>query len=164
MHLQSDKSLAQGFAALVALTWIAISSVQAQDWQEFRGAGGRGHSSATGLPVEWTKEQIRWQTKLPGRGWSSPVVVENEIWMTTALENAAEADGGLVLAALCVDRETGGLLHDRSALMPLERIGWVVRCPQRGNAALSEDAAGCERILLKLTAGFIPNAGGRFGR
>lgn len=112
MHLQIDKSLAIGFAALIALILVDVSSIQAQDWQEFRGVGGRGHSSATGLPVEWTKEQIRWQAKLPGRGWSSPVIAGNEIWMTTALENAAEAGGGLVLAALCVDRESGDVLRE----------------------------------------------------
>jgi outer membrane protein assembly factor BamB len=112
MRSHTDKLLVISFAGWLALILMVVSSAQAQEWQEFRGAGGRGLSSATGLPVQWTAEQIRWQTKLPGRGWSSPVVIENQIWMTTALENAAEADGGLVLAALCVDRETGKLLHE----------------------------------------------------
>ncbi|MFM7117270.1 MAG: PQQ-binding-like beta-propeller repeat protein, partial [Planctomycetota bacterium] len=112
MRLRTDNLRAISFASLLCLISIAGSSAQAQDWQEFRGAGGRGLSTATGLPLQWTAEQIRWQTKLPGRGWSSPVVIENQIWMTTAIENAAEADGGLVLSALCVDRETGKLLHE----------------------------------------------------
>jgi outer membrane protein assembly factor BamB len=49
---------------------------------------------------------VTWRTELPGKGWSSPVIWSNQIWMTTATEE------GRSLRALCVDKVTGKLLRD----------------------------------------------------
>ena len=51
-----------------------LPMASAQSWPEFRGPGGQGQSEATNLPLDWT-DAIRWKTSIPGRGWSSPVVV-----------------------------------------------------------------------------------------
>lgn len=76
-------------------------------WPQFRGPTQQGISEAKGLPLTWSEtENIRWKTALPGEGWSSPVVAEGRIWMTTA------TDEGRSLRALCVDLETGKLIHD----------------------------------------------------
>ena len=46
-----------------------------EDWPQFRGPGGQGHSTEHGLPVEWSEtKNIAWKVPVPGRGWSSPVV------------------------------------------------------------------------------------------
>ncbi|MEZ6095617.1 MAG: PQQ-binding-like beta-propeller repeat protein [Pirellulaceae bacterium] len=87
-------------------------------WQEFRGAGGLGLAPESRIPLEWSPKEINWETDLPGRGWSSPVIVDDEIWLTTAVEATSEtkavANGGQVhervqLKALCLDRMTGSL-------------------------------------------------------
>lgn len=53
------------------------------DWPQFRGAGGRGASSETGLPLKWSEaENIAWKTALPGFGASSPIVVGQSIFLT----------------------------------------------------------------------------------
>lgn len=111
MPIQIETLLPSRLAGLLLALLMPIAATWAQDWQEFRGADGKGLSSATGLPVEWNSEQVRWQIELPGRGWSSPVLAENQIWMTTALKAAEGTSQGLILAALCVDRESGKLLH-----------------------------------------------------
>jgi outer membrane protein assembly factor BamB len=101
-------------------TWLAAGfwlmsmppdMLRGQDWQEFRGAGGRGIARASGLPLSWGPGDFRWRVDLPGKGWSSPVLADNQIWMTTAITVSKEPRSGLSLAALCVDRETGELLH-----------------------------------------------------
>ncbi len=100
-------------------------------WPEFRGPTGQGHADVTGLPLTWSEtENVKWKCELPGKGWSSPVIAGNEIWMTTAVEEklppeeekkrlvAAAAGqplnvaGHLSMRALCVDRTTGKLLYD----------------------------------------------------
>ena len=43
---------------------------------------------------------------IPGRGWSSPVILENRIWLTTALND------GHSMRAVCLDRATGRVLHN----------------------------------------------------
>ena len=53
----------------------ADAGATAQDWPEFRGPGGQGHSTDRGVPLEWSEKQnIAWKTAVPGQGWSSPVV------------------------------------------------------------------------------------------
>src|SRR6184192_1620508 len=52
----------------------------AADWPEFRGPNGDGTADATNLPVHWGGfEPPTWQTEIPGRGWSSPIVVGDRI-------------------------------------------------------------------------------------
>jgi outer membrane protein assembly factor BamB len=77
------------------------------NWPQFRGPDGQGHSDSTGLPLKWSEtDHVAWMAEIPGQGWSSPVVSGNQVWMTTATEN------GCSLRVICVDRETGRLIHD----------------------------------------------------
>jgi outer membrane protein assembly factor BamB len=82
-------------------------AAQAEDWTEFRGPTGQGHSRGQGLPVTWSEtENVDWKVPIPGKGWSSPVIVGNQIWLTTA------QDDGRSLRAICLDRETGRIVHN----------------------------------------------------
>lgn len=83
------------------------SLLAGENWPEFRGPSGNGHSKATGLPVTWSETQnIAWKTAIHGKAWSSPVVWENQVWLTTAREDGKE------LFAVCVALESGKVLHD----------------------------------------------------
>ena len=58
-----------------------------EDWPEFRGPGGQGHSAERGLPLQWGEgKNVSWKTRLPGLGWSSPVVAGGKVWLTAAIE------------------------------------------------------------------------------
>ncbi len=79
----------------------------ADDWPQFRGPQGDGQTPATGLPTRWSEdENVVWKTAIHGRGWSSPVIWHDQIWLTTATED------GHRMFALCVDRESGRVVHD----------------------------------------------------
>jgi outer membrane protein assembly factor BamB len=101
------------------------------EWPEFRGPDGQGHAAASGLPTSWGEQQnVAWKRSLPGRGWSSPVISGNQIWMTAAVESPITEEekaarikgstntqpvivsGKLSLRALCVDRQSGQLTKD----------------------------------------------------
>jgi len=72
---------------LLALTGLLASTAVAESWPQFRGPGGDGIAPAKNVPVNWsTDENIAWQTAIPGKGWSSPVLVGNKVWLTTAIE------------------------------------------------------------------------------
>jgi outer membrane protein assembly factor BamB len=78
-----------------------------QDWPEFRGPTGQGHSDERGLPMAWSEtKNVRWKVAIPGRGWSSPAIQGDRIWLTTA------ADEGKSLRAISVDRNTGAILQN----------------------------------------------------
>ena len=94
-------------------TWIVIlalsttAAAAGESWPQFRGPSGDGHSGATGLPLRWSEtENVAWKTPVHDRGWSSPVVWEDQVWVTTA------AADGRRLYAVCVDARTGRIVHD----------------------------------------------------
>jgi outer membrane protein assembly factor BamB len=86
----------------------ASSSLLADDnWWQFRGAAGDGHARATDLPLKWNEEEhVVWKTPIHDRGWSSPVIWRNQVWMTTSTVD------GHKLFAVCVDRDSGKIVHD----------------------------------------------------
>lgn len=80
-------------------------------WPQFRGPDGQGHGDARNLPVIWNESQnIAWKAAIPGKGWSSPVIAGDRIWLTTATKE------GHSLRVVCVDRNSGRLLYDRDVL------------------------------------------------
>jgi len=77
------------------------------DWPQFRGPTQQGHSDSSGVPLKWSETQgVVLKTPIPGEGWSSPVVMGDQVWMTTA------TGGGKSLRAVCVDRNNGRIVHD----------------------------------------------------
>ncbi len=76
------------------------------NWPEFRGPSGDGHATGASLPVAIDDSVVRWQTPIHGKGWSSPVVWGDQVWLTTATED------GTRMSVICVDRVTGNVLHD----------------------------------------------------
>jgi outer membrane protein assembly factor BamB len=92
-----------GFSAL----WLLVPNGRA-DWPELRGPTGDGHVAGPGqgqllgLPLTWDEtNHVKWKTEIPDRGWSTPVVLGEQIWLTTAT-----ADGHDFFA-IGVDGETG---------------------------------------------------------
>jgi outer membrane protein assembly factor BamB len=75
------------FLSFAIVTFGNPASGQApSDWPQFRGRYSDGHAAAVGLPTSWGGffRPFEWQTKLPGRGWSSPIVLDQSIWLTAA--------------------------------------------------------------------------------
>src|SRR3954451_5719898 len=77
------------------------------DWPEFRGPAGGGHCGGgkiAGVPLHWSEtNNIKWKTEIPFRGWSTPVVMDGQIWLTTA------TDDGHDFFVLRVDAHTGAV-------------------------------------------------------
>ena len=79
----------------------------AADWHQFRGPRGQGHADAHDLPTRWSEtENVVWKVAIPGTGHSSPVVVKDQVWLTSAQEK------GLSLRAICVNRGGGKIIHN----------------------------------------------------
>ena len=96
------------------------------EWPQFRGPGGQGHTEMTGLPLTWSEsENVKWKTDIAGEGHSSPVISGDQVWLTTAItaelsaeeqqkrlstlknSNGLKIVGELTLQAIQIDRESG---------------------------------------------------------
>lgn len=76
-------------------------------WNQFRGGDGSGVAVAVGLPSTLgEKENVQWKTPLTGKAWSSPVVWNDQVWVTNA------TDDGKKLSAVALDLNTGAIVHD----------------------------------------------------
>ena len=108
---------------LVGVLMLCLSTMtSAADapWNQFRGPHGDGSSTEKELPVKFGEgsKEIVWKTPIPGRAWSSPVIWGNQIWLTNApdvqrsVKERIKLDKPMVLSAVCVDLETGKVIHD----------------------------------------------------
>lgn len=72
----------------LALTFLLfVTSLHAaSNWPQFRGPGARGIAEQPTIPSTWSAtKNVAWKTDLPGRGWSSPVVWGNRVFLTTVI-------------------------------------------------------------------------------
>jgi outer membrane protein assembly factor BamB len=94
-------------AALMLSALLATPALADDNWPRFRGPTGDGQSTARGLPLKWSeKENVVWKTAIHGKGWSSPVVWGNQVWVTSG------SDDGKKLFAICVEKDSGKVVHD----------------------------------------------------
>jgi outer membrane protein assembly factor BamB len=97
----------RSFSAVALLVAFGGVAGAADQWTEFRGPSGTGHSESVGLPREWSEtKNVAWKTRIHGRGWSSPVVLGSQVWLTTATPDGKE------LSVLAIDRDDGHVLFD----------------------------------------------------
>lgn len=105
--------------ATISLIFLPFAepAANAQGWVQFRGPNGQGRSSATGVPVAWSATSgIAWKTAVPGLGWSSPIILGDSIWITSASKD------GKSLRAIAVDGGSGRIDHDVEVFQPSEPV------------------------------------------
>lgn len=120
---------------VVTLAMTVITDAQAaaaaDEWPQFRGPDSNGHARRAEIPLKWSEtENVSWKVAIPGTGHSSPVISDDQIWLTTAVEaklseeekkqrlaaiknsRGLEIAGSISLRAICVSRQTGKILHN----------------------------------------------------
>lgn len=83
--------LAPAVGLVMVCAGVATMAGQAPaSWPQFRGTGASGVADAATLPLTFSPtENVAWVADIPGRGWSSPIVWGNRVFVTAAL-NAGE--------------------------------------------------------------------------
>ena len=103
----------QRFLNCILLLFIinAGSVAKAQNWPCWRGPNGDGTSIETSLPTRWDSiTNVVWKVPVPGKGYSSPVIWKEKLFITTALQETQEK------ILLCYDCKTGKLLWQKTVL------------------------------------------------
>ena len=139
-------SRSAGFIAFCALLFLlgGTGTGQAADsWPDYRGPWGDGYAAAKGddkaygVPTKWSEtENVRWKTEIPHLGLSSPVVMDNRVWLTTATEDGHD------FWVICVDAESGDVLANKKVFHSDN--------PQSlGNGSKDNSYATCSAVLEK---------------
>ncbi len=85
---------------------------QTENWTFLRGSNLDGIAEKENIPLHWDSTAIKWKTMIHGKGYSSPVVYGDQVWITTATPNGKE------LYAVCVDYNSGRIIHDVKVFSP----------------------------------------------
>tara|TARA_B100000676_G_scaffold59790_1_gene59028 strand:- start:1250 stop:2497 length:1248 start_codon:yes stop_codon:yes gene_type:complete len=101
---------------LSALTILLLTTVvQAENWPRFRGPNADGLHHSAKLPTNWSEsDNVVWKSETPGKGHSSPVIWEDQIWMGTAMNEGHD------LHAICFNRD--GKLKYNVKLFHIEKL------------------------------------------
>lgn len=126
MQTRSSASLA------VIIGLIALPAAGQDNWPQFRGPDGSGLAPEARLPLRWSdKENVVWKTDIPGKGWSSPIVWNGRVIVTSAI-GPSEAvaprtgiyvqnmrglpgEGEFRFVVYCLDWQTGKILWEKTA-------------------------------------------------
>ena len=115
---------------LITTLAVTIAAADTENWPQFRGAKSDGLGEGVTLPVTWSDtENVAWKVKVPGWGWSSPIVWGDKVFVTSAVgekELPTPHVGGYPGGHLeqkethrwmlwCLDFETGRILWEFEA-------------------------------------------------
>lgn len=93
---------------LLAALALAADAKATSDWKEFRGPDGVGHYTGPAVPDKWGPDtNVAWKTPIPGKGWSSPVLLKGKLYLTTAVPKGEGKQADHELRTLCVDAASG---------------------------------------------------------
>jgi outer membrane protein assembly factor BamB len=143
---------------LIPLTLLAADG----DWAQWRGPDGNGVAKGD-APLTWSNtEHIKWKAEIPGRGYSSPVVWGDKIFVTTSVPTGSPAPADAPPARsrgfggaggpqpeqkfmlLCLDRKTGKLLWERVATTAAPHEGYH---PQYGSFASNSPVTDGKHVI-----------------
>lgn len=139
----------RNLAVVLGLGFVAASAL-GNEWTQFRGPNGNSVANEAKHPAEWSEDSnVAWKVKIPGRGWSQPVVAGDKVFVTTAVteneEKPKRFDGGVTPGAkdatkddyqwkvFCLSLKTGKVLWEQT---PYE--GKPPMPKHRGNTYASE--------------------------
>jgi outer membrane protein assembly factor BamB len=138
---RSMSRLAGGVLLVFALAMSTAASAQQSNWLEWRGPLGTGMAMGD-APLRWSDSNgVAWKVAIPGRGHSTPIVVGNRLYLTTAIATGRAAvpagrsrsggggggaDAGLEhrFDVLAIDRATGKTVWQRTAITATPHEGY----------------------------------------
>lgn len=135
--LLARRSLAHVARLLAILAAAAGLGTRAENWHQFRGPTAQGISGESEVPLTWSAtNNVAWKTPVPGESWSSPIVWDDHVFITTA------TDSGTKCHVLALERKTGRILWDKEVFQQVPR-----RKEGRNTYATSTPATDGERVI-----------------
>lgn len=93
---------------VLAVLFLLHSALQAANWPEWRGPNRDGITPEVNLPVQWSAtENVKWKAPLPDRGNSTPVIWDNKVFLTQAVEDQGKR------LLICFDQRDGKVIWQK---------------------------------------------------
>ena len=93
-----------GLALFLAVSTTIGAKAASADWIQFRGNEGQGVAIDADPPIKWSESQhVQWKIDVPGAGWSSPVIKDGRVYLTSAVAGAGGSAGSLQVLAFQLD-------------------------------------------------------------
>lgn len=137
--MKTDLQLPRLVLLVASAGLILPLALEAEHWPRWRGPENDG-MALSDAPVKFSgKENVKWKLDIPGRGFSSPVIWENKLFVTTAVqvgeapreapaeEGVRRAGGSLVehnFDLICIDKNTGKVLWKKTAITATPHEGY----------------------------------------
>ena len=101
--------------AIITVGLLLTPPVQADNWPHWRGDSGNGVSATATPPTEWsTTKNVKWKVVVPGLGSGSPVIWEDQVFVTTAVSTGSGK--ALQFKLFCFDRNNGAVRWQKTAV------------------------------------------------
>jgi len=119
------RTVARCTAAVLVL--LAVSpAARAQNWPQFRGSNAGVAPDDPRLPDRWsTTENVVWRIDIPGRGWSSPVVWGDHVFVVSAV-NTTTPDRPLNPVITYLARSLGGTMSGADISTSADEHRWTL--------------------------------------
>jgi len=118
---------------IIAIIGLVAASCSTSNWPQFRGTDNNMVVNSKSLPAEWGNGlNIKWEVPLQGKGWSSPIIWKDKIFMTEAIleedsytpdttsrrgrEQTNPPDGTYRWMVSCLDLNSGDLIWEQLAV------------------------------------------------
>jgi outer membrane protein assembly factor BamB len=124
--------------ALLAVITLAVTPAHlAADWQTWRGPNHDGVAPGD-VPLKFSAtDNMKWRVKIPGRGFSTPVISGDRLFLTTAVstqalsanEDERSAAAGIEhkFIVMALDKNTGKTIWEKTALVAKPHEGYHQR-------------------------------------
>ncbi len=114
------------FAGVILAGTTTFTAPAADDWPQFRGAHAGVAADDPRLPDTWSRtDNVRWNADIAGRGWSSPVVSGDHIFVTSAI-NTRQPVQPLRPVQEYLGRSTGGTMSRADVTRDTDVFSWML--------------------------------------
>ena len=104
---------------------MAVQYLVADDSNQFRGTNANGFVLDKGIPEVWNADsQFKWQAKIPGEGWSAPIVVGEKVIVSTSVSSGGkDMNSEHDWQVHCFDKTTGKAVWSKTVAHGKPRLG-----------------------------------------
>ena len=79
-------------ACCLSNTWLPLQSNAASQWPSWRGPQANGVATDAHPPIQWSEtNHVQWKVAIPGRGSSTPILWDDQVFILTAIPTGPEA-------------------------------------------------------------------------